>query len=665
MLFCVANAFAQSNEWPSLFAVPAPAKKAVDSVQYHVSTEVKVFQYLTNAKSTFHWTPRDSAFEFSQKGLFEISTYLNSDINNQFYDLSGSVIRKNVLPGNGDFGLEWTPTSYLNLQQSGGQFQTTGDFGPLARFTIRDIPVIIRGGLSGSGWDDSLSPQLMDSKIKDLYGAAGFYGAGSVGDSAQRLFDMPVYLNADVFGRSISQAGRAAVTGRILYADDIGSGDSLFASYGDSLSNGKENIWGSEAGQQRYSSTPWRIARSFQAAGGIKAKERFGLKPGIMYSYAENSVTYPNLQAPLSDFRQRAQTLAMVLHTSDTLRLTCSGGIRFTWGPEEWLFAADLTDAASAFSGKSGSLLDSLQTKLLDHQKSIVSSENRVAFRIMRGLSLEYSLSAFRDSKTYTFRYQDWSDTVQNNDDNDRITVTHLAGLVAEDAGGWNARLYGELSEHIVNYLKRERSAQNISEQGYRLGLNFSRDFFGTFSFEEKIVADAQSSEYLYKTPRTLSGMPAYQRSLSSFCSGKWRFADTWELLGIWNESYYDNGRWFGRDYFDSSAINSAGRIDYYAIDEKNTDYSLEFGLAKKTGRYFIEGGCRVQDVFNRRFTSMKYENVSLENGYTIEPFAVILLTYNRLAFKGRVSRIINTLERDKWELSRNWDIRVVGQASW
>ncbi len=283
----------------------------------------------------------------------------------------------------------------------------------------------------------------------------------------------------------------------------------------------------------------------------------------------------------------------------------------------------------------------------------------------MRGLSLEYSLSAFRDSKTYTFRYQDWSDTVQNNDDNDRITVTHLAGLVAEDAGGWNARLYGELSEHIVNYLKRERSAQNISEQGYRLGLNFSRDFFGTFSFEEKIVADAQSSEYLYKTPRTLSGMPAYQRSLSSFCSGKWRFADTWELLGIWNESYYDNGRWFGRDYFDSSAINSAGRIDYYAIDEKNTDYSLEFGLAKKTGRYFIEGGCRVQDVFNRRFTSMKYENVSLENGYTIEPFAVILLTYNRLAFKGRVSRIINTLERDKWELSRNWDIRVVGQASW
>jgi hypothetical protein len=671
LVFSCGVSAAQSNEWPSLLSVPEKTDTAVDSTRLHLSSDAKVFENTEKTNSRLDWTHEFYSWQLQQRCIFATTYDRPYGATNQLYDFSGSVMRDSVFLTSGSLGLEWTPVSYLNLRDSGGGFQTTGDFGPVMQWNVRDIPVRIRGGVSGSGWNNNLPPHFVDSRLVDFHGDAGMYGAFSAGNPTVKLFGRPLYVTTEAFVRSVSKVGIAVINGSALYAHELVSGDSLFAYYGDSLSNGKERYWGSTGGQQQYINSPWRIARSLNASGGIKFKERRSLHPAIVYSYSENSVEYPRLSGIPSDVRTRLQSLNLLAGIKGKMPLVYRGGIRIWWGTEEWLFKNDhLYSVADNFhrgnSQKDTLIEDSLTVKLNDHRIYRAMTDHSVGLTLPHGMSLEYKLGMFRDSKTYNFYILDSilpKDTIRRYDDDDAITVNHLLNFKFPQFHGVDAEVYGEYSVYSLNYLKKQRSAANQTENGYLLGLNLSYKPSERFMLSERATADAELFDYLYKKSH-LNEPPPYKRRFSSLCMGVWKISDSWEINGRWDENYYDDGVWNGHEYFDSTRADSLG-TDYYAINNKTTDYSVELGLAMVQKKFRIESGCRLQDVYARYFSNNTYLTNNGGKGYIVEPFAEFLFTYNWLSLKGRIVRIINTLAPDKAVFRRNWDIHLAGQAAW
>ncbi len=664
IFFLWTGAIAQSNEWPVLFTVPARPDSMVDSARIKVASDTKVFEDYQKTSNSLEWKPKLQSFRLQQRCLFETSGDVSFDALNQFYDFSGSLMKDSVLPKSGTLGLEWTPTSYLNLRKSGGGFQTTSDLGPVMQWRPHDVPFRVRGGLSGTGWNDSLPGRLIDSRIADFHGDAGFYGAFVIGNPASRFLGKPLYLNIQGFGRSIRQAGIAGLTGSALFAGAARSGDSLFAYYGDSLSDGKENYWGSgTAGRAHYMSTPWRIARAMQAAGGVKTRARLGLQPSLIYSYTENSVRYPSGEAALNDVRVRLQSLNLQMHTRENLPMVYKGGIKFSWGAEEWLFGKDLNDITSSETGI-------LETKRIgDHQKYIAASDHSLGISLPKGFNAEYKLSLFRDSKTYNFSYTDAGIEKRNYDDNDRITVNHHLGIQRQQFHGFDAELFGEYSTYIINYVHKERSAGNATENGYRVGLHCRYQPLERLMLDEKVSADAEITDYLYsevhRGDSLLNGFdpPPSQRRFSSLFTGQWEIGRSWVLDGRWIESYYDKGKWYGREYLAVDTLRS----DYYAIETKTVEYTVELALSWVRQSMRVKSGCLFRDNYDRSFNDRdrQYEPVSNGQGYFLEPFAETQLLFRHFTLKGRIARMVNTLAPDRGQLSKNWDIHLVGSALW
>lgn len=668
LVCCWSWCIAQSYTWPAVFTVPVPSGNTADSEKVCLSTDMAVTGSYEQTHNDLEWRPHYTSVNLQQRGLFETSSHLTSDDLYQNYDLSGSVVKDNVLPGSGSLGLEWTPTTHIYLRQNSSSFQTAGDFGPVMKWRLDDVPVLIHGGISGTSWGDSLPAGIFESSIGQIHGDAGYYGGIEIGDPTRKLFGKPLYINAEAFGRSIKETGLATITGTALFAADCGTGDSLFALYGDSLSDGKENIWGNSANQLPFINTPWRIARSMQAAAGFKAKERFGLRPAMTYSYTDNTVSYPNIEQNsneninyLSDVQDRAQTLNLQLGTADGTHIIYNGGMKFTWGSEEWLFGKDLSSIASADYSSYHTLtklqLDSLNAKLGDYDKYIVSADNYVGIPLPDSMLLEYKLSAFRDSKTYTFSYRNGADTIQSVDDNnDRITINNHGGFKIRNLKSFDVELFGELNEYIMNNLRADHSADNYTQNGYRVGTTIGCKPTDRLTFAENVVADAEIEEYLYKQNHQ-NDPPPYQRRIFSVFTGSWKPCDVWEVKGRWNQSYYDNGKWYGQEYRDT------GRVDYYAIESKTINYSFELSLAHVLPKSRFEGGCLYQNIYGQQFIDSSYQKY--DRGISIEPFIQTQLKYRRLALKARVARMFNTLAQDNWEIKNNWDIHVVGQASW
>jgi hypothetical protein len=668
---CIVMAvFAQSNQWPSFFGIPQKVTSRADSARLTISTNAKVFESYEKNQTALEWQPALDAARLVQRGSFETSHEEMNRATNQYIDLSGKILKDSILPGNGNLGLEWTPVSFLNVRQSGGGFQTTGDLGPLIEMNLYDFPIMIKGGISGNSWSDSLPSPISRSSIEDVHGDAGFYGACRIGDSLRPIPGTSLYANGGAFVRSINQAGLAVATGSALFAQGLGQGDSLFAYYGDSLSNGKENFWGATGvgNRQQYVNTPWRIARSFLAAGGIKSKERFGFQPSVIYSFAENSVAYPTLQSVLSDVKQRMNSLNFQVGTRSSLPVLYQGGLKVSWGDEEWLFGSDISELA--FSNRvTPRQLDSLRVKLGDYRKYYALSDHALGITLPYGMQMTYKLSAYRDSRTYTFSYKydsdnnGISDTICNNDDNDRITVNNHLGISCSQFHGMDAEAYGEYSIYTLNFLKKERSADNYTENGFRLGLNLQYRPSERFFIDERISADTEISDYLYKQMHLDPfDPPPYKRRFASLLSTVWNPFDGWELHGRWVENLYDNGFWYGSEYRKGDSLKKVS--GFYAIENKTIDYTLEAGCAMVRTIFRLEVGCLFREIYDQRFEENEYRSRLIE-GHIVEPYTEFRLMYKAFSLKGRVTRMIKTEDEDLWQFRKNWDITIMGTALW
>jgi len=352
------------------------------------------------------------------------------------------------------------------------------------------------------------------------------------------------------------------------------------------------------------------------------------------------------------------------------------GGLKLTFGAENHFFEKDLASEAPSLT-----LSNEQSAKLRDHRKYLAASDQYLGIKLPHDYLIEYKLSAFRDSKTFTYSYVDKIPSVpfRSHDDNDLITINHHLGLLRLGhlaANADTAELFGEYSTYTINYLNSLSSFNNSTQDGYRIGLNVKLHPSERFSIGERIAGDAEVSSFLfpkiYPSPSQSGDTilhdlpPPYQRRLSSICAGKWRFAETWELGGRWNETYNDNGLWEGKEYFKPSQVESM-RTDYYGITDKSVEYSVDFSLAKVKDSLRIEVGCRYQNGFKADYAFSQKDYV-VENDplrKSINPYIDILLNYRHVSFKGRIVRMFYTMASDRWNIGHNWDIHVAGQASW
>ncbi len=647
-------AVGQTYEWPSLFA-PAKRDSTVDTSKIRLTTQEKVFENDESTQSGLVWDPHLSTCRFVQHFLFETSGDIGFHATNEFYDLSGSVIKDSLLPFGGALGLEWSPTAHYDSRTSGSGFESTVDLGPVMQWHIDSVPVNVHGGISGTAWSDTLPSTLTRNIIDSVNG--GYYGGFSLGDTASRFFGLPLYLSVQALGRSVRQDGIAVLTGSALFAHKLPGGDSIFAYFGDSLSNGKENyLSASSTGGLQYLSSPWRIAQSLQAAGGIRLAERFNLQPAFYYAYTDKSVQYPSDDSVPSDVRDILQTYCFMLSSDTAGHIVYRGGLRITSGNEDWLFDQDFSRFGSP--GYAFDHQDSLDrtAKLEDHQIYIAAADQYLALKFPHDWILEYKLTALRDSKTYLSFAGD-----TNFNTNDHITITNHLDLALGGTHIWTGNVYGEYATYTVNYLESEESAQNSIQTGYRLGLIVKYQPSERFLLNERLAADAEITDWMYEAfhsyPNT-PDPPPFQRMFSSNLSGKWDCSKMIELTGRWTETYADNGVWAGSQYFNPATVDSM-RSDYYGINFKSIENTLGLGtaLVKAWGR--VEIGCEVQENL-----SMPYDNIfmkyDMNQSSLIEPYIDLGVHYHRVSLKGKVTRMISTVENES-----GWNIGITGRALW
>jgi hypothetical protein len=137
-----------------------------------------------------------------------------------------------------------------------------------------------------------------------------------------------------------------------------------------------------------------------------------------------------------------------------------------------------------------------------------------------------------------------------------------------------------------------------------------------------------------------------------------WPINEQWTVTGKWNETYYDNGWWYKKVYSDSSHVIAN---DYYAIESKSTDYSIQLLTGYLLGNSQFEGGILLRDNYLRYFNNStnNYEPGNLENGYFIEPSLEYIYTVADMLISARIRRKINTEVEDRWKIGKYWDMAL------
>jgi hypothetical protein len=653
-LIAAAAAFGQTYQWPSIFTVPT-RDTTKDSARVRIATKEKVFDNDESTESGLTWDPHLATCHLLQHFIFQTSGDVGFHSTNELYNFSGNIIKDSMLPGNGALGLEWSPTAHLNLRDQAGGYLSIVDLGPVIQWRVDSVPLMLRGGISGAGWNDSLSSTIGQTLKNGDSTAIGVYGGFAIGDSSARILGLPLYLNAQGLGRSIEQDGIAVLLGSALFAHKLKSGDSIFAYYGDSLSNGKEAYLStsSSGGSQGYLSSPWRIARSLQAAAGIKGAERFNLQPAFYYSYTDKSVQYPSNDSIPSDVRDQLQTFSFMLSSDSAAHLIYRGGLRLTMGNEVWLFDQDFSRFQSrSYSWNHQDTIDAT-AKMQDHQIYIAAADQYLGLKLSRDWILEYKLSAFRDSKTYQPFAGD-----TNHNTNDRITINNHLDLALGGTGAWTGSIYGEYATYTVNYLDAQQSGQNSIQTGYRCGLEVKFQPSDRLQLNERMGADAEITDWMWEQVHiNPTDLPPYQRTASSNFSWKWDCSRRVELTGRWTETYADNGVWVGSQFISPGKADSM-RTNYYGINFKSLDNAVESGVALIRAWGRAEVGCKVQDNFNMQIedTAAKY---NVTPAKIIEPYIDVRVQYHRVSLIGKVVRMINIGSTDAW------NINIVGQAAW
>jgi hypothetical protein len=629
-----------------------------DSNSLILSNEFSFYQTLKE-KNSIAYNFTDERYYFNQQSEYLLAVY-NRKTADHTFALPGYIYKKNVPWQTSNLGIEWIPKLNYKVRADEKTFQSTIDVGPVFSSKFFTIPLKVRTGVSADVWKENITDHVFQSILHNYSSDPGYYVGGEFGDETHIIPGMPLYFSFKATGRSVRNAGLGLLMGNLLYVHDPGSGDSLIFSASDSLSNGKESFLNQGA---TFLTTPWRIVHGLAAGGGLKTAERVGFRTSMFYRYTQHSARYPSDSSQLNDVMNRGHHINLQLSSLDHFFFNYSGGFECIWSAQDWLYHSDALPSvvrSSVDVRKSTVNLD-------DHSTFIANMDHDLAVPLPAQCTLEYRYHISRESNTYNnyFVYTGSSnrDTIRNQMENDGVERLHHLGLTRSDSNMFYGGVEYDYGTSVLHYLRKERSGSSRTRVTHRIG-TFLGLHYGKLALKEEITIQGEKSEYVFRDAHVDPFDPPPQsRNLNSLLTGSWTFNERYIFVCKWNEQYRDDGRWYGKEYMS----DTAGNVDYYAIQNKTNDYSIAMHLEIALSQIDIKVGGSFRDIYSRRYSAIEKKYISSEigEGYLYEPFVQFYYQVETVMVGCKVKRNFNTIDPQRWSLDNNWDITLSTVIVW
>jgi hypothetical protein len=629
---------AQANMWPDALSLHAKSEPA-DTIGIVTTTRQAWYQNTFTSSDKVSYTQSDSTHYFKQNAAYDLMIDTALGRQYEYLNLQGAIRREHWPFNRTAVGLDWRPVAVLNAGKSGSAVMASGEFGPTIDAVVKDIPFQVRSGVVGTGWSDSLPRHVREASYREVADRAqtdlGVYGGVSIGDYSKPIFGLPLYFQANGYGRVSDTTSRLLVaTGALLYQQGFSTGDSAFLYYTDSLSSGREGY----LGEEKYINIKPKTSQSMQAIAAVKGRKRFRTVPALIYSFARYSVFYPEW---LNLFNDKANSIHAVqlMATVDTLLLfNYSGGFKLEWEKEEKLYR----------SGSVGEFLtnnnsDSINAKVRDYDGLRISMRHELSRTFASGASIGYLYDISRYTKRYPnvfFSSPAAVDTFAAKDDNHWIIEQHRLQIHPLEREKFSLDFTGAFSKNTSIYLKKERSKANGTDRSYSVGMGVRYDPWSVIGFSENMIAIAKRTEFAFPAAhrdKDLNGRPDDEAPMSRSFGSKFKTTGTLSprvtLMGEWDAEYWDEGYWNGKEFFDTIP---PGFREVYAIDIKSLDWKVILSAAYAVpGQFKAETGAEFGDINYRTFkdAATGYSPSDQGIGYILTPFILC-----QVAIKKKIS---------------------------
>ncbi len=649
LIFCT-SLFAQSNLWPEYLSLPDTTDVATATTEpFHIKS-IFLTNDILKSNNSITYVRDSNDYLFEQHLDYNVTNYLNG-VQNHYAGLSGVYKRNNIFKTTAALGIDWTPEMYYYKSENTGDLQGQFDIGPVFNYSVWKIPVSIRAGGSAFGWNDKLDRTSGLLKRDNYDALPGYYGEVTIGDSVKRWFNLPLIFNVDVLGKEIGGKGLGVVTSSLKAAFSLQSGDSIFFHAGDSLSNGKKLY---DAGSSTlYSTTPWKIEHKLALSGALRGKERFNIRPAVLYDFSLKDISYPVLSSLLDDVRVTENGFGFQAVTGDGHRLTYSGGISFRWNTTDRIYKETDSQISSDESKRKQSV------NLGDCEEYIASTDHDVSLHLPHGITLNYQLHCYRNSQSYPYKY----DTLVNQEENDQIRNLNHAGILYTRDSVASLEVYGELAKKYSYYYRKTASGKSMTSDYYKVGINTDCNI-KTVRVTEAFFATAEKSDYKFKSVHKGENFspPPYNRRLSSALSIVWTLNDMWSITGKWNETYSDDGKWYGEEYFDRLHQSDSIYNLYhgtYGIETKSMDYSLQMIVSWTFNQLLVNAGFLFRDNSMEEYDLMesRFKQRNTGEGHVAEPSLEAGYQFSKGYMKMKVSRKFTSEKSEKNKFSKNWNL--------
>ena len=656
--------YCQVNQWPvELRLSRDTARTAPDSTRTAFISGQRQFMNTFDNVDTFTINQNDSLHEARQLMAYWLERNDLVDLRKQSFDASGDALKKNVfLPGL-SMGLDWTPIFILNTQEKSQGALGSLDIGPVARFDLFEVPITVRGGASGKIENDSLPVESFRSMHEnDFNRDRGYYGAFEIGKNNISLPYLPLFINAQGYGRSLKSSHLFSGIGQALYFSDLPTGDSVSLLYTDSLVNGSEALMGEEgtSGKSYFLNVPDRIERSYEIKGGIKGKYRFSLQPAFIYSFSRYSLMYPstNVSSPerpnLGDRRNTNQSVALMLSNDPSFYINYSGGLRVDWENEEKLFGdkIDLTKPADS------SDLDTFKVKLNDYSGYKATMDHTLSIQSKSGRGLQYAFNISRYSKTFSnyFSYQD--SLYRNYNDQDWIVQSHHLDITPLSADKGKLTFSGAYSTNLRYYLKAEESVNNSTDYIYNLGISTTAKKSENLNMLYSISAVTKRTEYEFPAQYAqISNIPPYySRGITSDLTLNWKMVRSVWLKTEWTEHYEDAGAWYSDTISPKTDSTQAVFSSFYGILRKQWNHKILLTVCDTVDRPLQwQCGTSIERIIRNKFEASQRMFFPDYQGtkYVIVPFlALNSKVGEHFSILLKLKRYIDTVDDDYWDFT-------------
>ncbi len=666
---------AQSNVWPSYLEVPL-SDEVLESDSNWLRVRNAASWYEKAIESNIvDWRVETDKNSFSQQSQYTLKLD-NREIREHIFSLPGNIMRKNVLVPSGKLGVEWVPRLNYKVRKDTSTYHSTIDVGPIAEADMLSMPIKVRTGVSADVWNEAMVGNSVFSIFKKYYWDTGYYLEGELGDFSKPILDMPLYFNLHASGRSIRDAGLGLVMGNLLYANDLGSGDSLVIYVSDSLSNGKESYLNQGT---KFTTSPWRILHSFSASSGLKFAERLGFCPSGYYSFGLRTIKYPAGTELYNDVKSVSHKTGLQLSTQHRYFFNYSGGIELGWSDQDWMYKnKTIPDRITKYNGS-----DSIMVMAENRARSLANANNKdnlmftarmdhdVSIPLLWKFILFYNFKISRESKQYSnyFLYiaNGSSDTVRNQLESDGVDRLHHLEISRRDSGIVQGGVFCDYGKVVQYNLRKGNSAMSGTRKTLKMG-GFCSLTYGKLFLNEDFYLQGLKWEYIFKKYHTAPfNRPPQQRDFYSMLSGAWFFSEKIKLICGWNERFGDDGNWYGKEY-----MSSADTVyDYYAIQNKKNEYTITMQLSVSLSNLNVSIGGSFKDTYKRSYGKEIIDSVPVfdyypvKEGYYYIPFIEFETAVRNFNISGKVKRNFNTFDDQRWDRYKNWDMSLLIEKEW